>query len=68
MVLSTIDGHISCLFGSYHAGRVEHYICQDVGLFGIEKHVKGVTYTDLKVLYCLPFTTYSRKFRLGYKW
>ena len=30
-------------------------ITSDIGLFGIEKRVKGVTYTDLKVLYCLPF-------------
>ena len=34
----------------YHAGRVEHYIFQNVGLFGIEKHVKGVMYTDLRIV------------------
>ena len=37
---------------------MQDYICQNVGLFGIKKHVKGVMYTNLRIAWMLWDTKY----------
>ena len=39
---------------------MQDYICQNVGLFGIKKHVKEVMYTNLRIAWMLWAVHYKK--------